>query len=113
MNIDDDLQSCYIDDLDEIEIDPILDNLTEQELWRYLQILILGKNMETEFAIHVEEMDMSDMNQNYVVVDSPAWSNQDEDDDDELNRCILFNTGNINYETPVHTDEDEYDNENE
>lgn len=112
MNIDDDLQSCYIEDLDEIEPDPILANLTEQELWQYLHILIPGRNVEAESGINHEAMDTSDMNQNYVVVDSPAWSNEDEEEDD-LDRYIILNSDDITYDTPDHTDEDEYDNENE
>lgn len=120
MIIDDDLQSCHMEEYDEIEIDPIIDNMTEDELWRYLQIIISADDIDTQCFINNEEVQsITNMeictfgeevstpiiDEDCIYIDSPAWS----DDDSDLDRYDVSDQDNSTYNTPDYTDSDDDD----
>ena len=51
MGIDEDSQSEDLDEFYRIQLDPFIVEITEEELWQYLQLVICVEPMETEIPI--------------------------------------------------------------
>ena len=98
MCIDDDLQSCYTEEFDQMGTDPFIDNLNGDELWQYLQMIVSGEPLIIESPIDNEEIDISDTDQDDILIDSPIWSDED----------IYFDPYAILSSIPMATDTSEY-----